>query len=119
MLGDPWTLLIVRDLMFKGRHTYNDFLEGGEGIASNILADRLRKLQDAGLILKRRDKTDARRFVYRLTEKGMALAPVLVELVVWSARHEETDAPPPVVRAMRSDRDAFIADVRKAWKVSG
>lgn len=116
MLGDPWTLLIVRDLMFKGRNTYNAFLEGGEGIASNILADRLRKLEAAGLVHKLRDAGDARRFLYRLTERGIDLAPVLVELVVWSARHEATDAPPSVVRSMRTDRAAFVASVRRAWK---
>lgn len=104
--------------MFKERRTFNDFLTGGEGIASNILADRLRKLEDAGIVVKRRDNQDARRFVYRLTAKGIDLAPVLVDLVVWSARHETTDAPPPVVRAMRMDRTAFVANVRKAWKES-
>ena len=118
LLGDAWSLLIVRDLMFKERRTFNDFLTGGEGIASNILADRLRKLEDAGIVVKRRDTQDARRFVYRLTAKGIDLAPVLVELVVWSARHETTDAPPPMVRAMRTDRTAFVANVRKAWKES-
>ena len=118
LLGDAWSLLIVRDLMFKNRRSYNDFLTGSEGIASNILADRLRRLEDGGIIEKRRDAADARRFVYRLTRKGIDLAPVLVELVVWSARYEETDAPPPVVRGMRTDRDAFIADVRKAWRTS-
>lgn len=115
-LGDAWSLLIVRDLMFKDKRTYNEFLQAGEGIASNILAERLRRLEAAGIIEKRRDAADARRFVYRLTSKGMDLAPVLVELVIWSARHEQTDAPPAVVRAMRSDRDAFIADVRKSWR---
>jgi DNA-binding HxlR family transcriptional regulator len=119
LLGDAWSLLIVRDLMFKNRRSYNDFLTGGEGIASNILADRLRRLEDGGIIEKRRDAADARRFVYRLTRKGIDLAPLLTELVVWSARHETTDAPPAVVRAMRTDRDAFIADVRKAWRTSG
>lgn len=119
MLGDAWSLLIVRDLMFKDRRTYNDFLGSGEGIASNILADRLLKLEGAGIVEKRRDPSDARRFVYRLSEKGIDLAPVLVELVIWSARHETTDAPPPVVRAMRSDRAAFIANVRKRWMASG
>lgn len=119
LLGDAWSLLIVRDLMFKNRRSYNEFLTGGEGIASNILADRLRRLEDGGIIEKRRDAADARRFVYRLTRKGIDLAPMLTELVVWSARHETTDAPPAVVRAMRTDRDAFIADVRKAWRTSG
>lgn len=118
LLGDAWSLLIVRDLMFKDRRTYNDFLTGGEGIASNILADRLRKLEDAGIVEKRRDPTDARRFLYRLSAKGIDLAPVLVDLVIWSARHERTDAPPAVVRLMRSDREAFLADVRRRWRNS-
>lgn len=119
MLGDTWTLLVVRDMMFKGGTTYNDFHAGGEGIASNILADRLRKLEGAGIVAKRRDPLDARRFIYRLTEKGIDLAPVLVELVLWSARHERTDAPPAVVAAMRSDRPTFIAKVRKQWRTGG
>lgn len=116
LLGDAWSLLIVRDLMFKDRRTYNDFLSGGEGIASNILADRLRKLEDADIIEKRRDPQDARRFLYRLSPKGIDLAPVLVELVVWSARYEKTDAPPAVVHSMRADRVGFIANVRQRWR---
>lgn len=118
MLGDAWTLLIVRDLMFKHRRTYKDFLEGGEGIASNILADRLLKLEVAGIVEKKRDPEDARRFVYRLSGKGIDLAPVLVELVLWSARHETTDAPVSAVRAIRKDRDAFIARVRRGWEAT-
>ena len=118
LLGDAWSLLIVRDLMFKDRRTYNDFLTGGEGIASNILADRLRKLETAGVIEKRLDPGDGRRFVYRLSPKGMDLGPVLVELVIWSARHESTDAPPAVVRRMRSDREGFLSDVRRRWQSS-
>jgi len=117
-LGDSWTLLIVRDLMFKGRQTFKDFLDAEEGIASNILTERLQRLECTGIVVKRRDTEDARRFVYRLTEKGMALAPVLVELVLWSARFEQTDAPPAVVKLMRTDRDAFIASARQAWKAS-
>ncbi len=116
LLGDAWSLLIVRDLMFKDRRTYNDFLAGGEGIASNILADRLRRLESAGIIEKRRDPADGRRFLYRLSAKGIDLAPVLLELVVWSARHESTDAPPAVVRHMREDRATFLADVRRRWR---
>ena len=116
MLGDAWSLLVVRDLMFKGRRTYNDFLAGGEGIASNILADRLVRLESAGIIEKRRDPVDGRRFVYRLSEKGIDLAPVLIELVIWSARYEATEAPPSTVRAMRGYRGSVIADLRKRWK---
>lgn len=116
--GDPWSLLIVRDLMFKGRRTFNEFLSAEEGIASNILADRLQRLEASGIVVKRRDPADARRIFYRLTDKGIELAPVLIELVVWSARHERTDAPPSVVGAMVSDPKACIARVRKAWRAS-
>jgi len=117
-LGDGWTLLIVRDLMFKGRKTFKEFLQAEEGIASNILSERLQRLESVGIVVKLRDAQDARRYVYRLTEKGMSLAPVLLELVLWSAQFERTDAPPAVVRAMRADREAFIASARHAWKAA-
>lgn len=116
LLGDSWSLLIVRDLMFKGRRTFNEFLAGGEGIATNILADRLRRLEAAGIIEKHADPADRRRSLYRLTRKGIDLAPVLVELVVWSATHEATEAPASVVRRMRQRRSAFIAGVRREWE---
>ncbi|MDT9002096.1 helix-turn-helix domain-containing protein [Paucibacter sp. APW11] len=118
LLGDAWSLLIVRDLMFKDRRTFNDFLHGGEGIASNVLAGRLRKLEAANIIEKKNDPEDARRYIYRLSPKGIDLAPVLVELVIWAARHEDTDAPPALVRLMREDRETFLADVRRKWRSS-
>lgn len=99
--------------MFKGRSTFNEFLAGGEGIATNVLADRLRRLELGGIVEKRPDRDDGRRVLYRLSRKGIDLAPVLVELVVWSATHEDTDAPPDVVAQMRTNRDAFIGSVRR------
>ncbi len=114
-LGDTWSLLIVRDLMFFGRTTYNEFLNAGEGIATNILSDRLQKLESTGIIEKRRDPDDARKFIYRLTEKGFDLAPMLVEIILWSAHYEKTDAPAKVIKAMTSDRTAFIANIRGNW----
>ena len=115
LLGDSWSLLIVRDLMFKGRYTFNEFLAGGEGIATNILTDRLRRLEQAGIVAKHPDPADGRRSLYRLTEKGIGLAPVLLELVLWSAAHENTDAPPAVLRQMREHRRMFLADVQRQW----
>ena len=116
VLGDPWSLLVVRDLMFKGRNAFDGFAGAGEGIATNILTDRLARLEDAGILTKRRDRTDGRRFVYRLTAKGMDLAPVMVELILWSARHERTDAPPGTIRAMRRSRRRFLDGVRARWE---
>jgi DNA-binding HxlR family transcriptional regulator len=115
IFGDSWSLLIVRDLMFKGLRTFNEFAAAGEGIATNVLTDRLTRLEAAGILTRRPDSTDARRIHYHLTEKGIDLAPALVEIVLWSARYEETDAPSSVVRAMRSRRKRFLADVRKRW----
>ena len=112
VLGDRWSLLIVRDLLFKGRTTYKDFLAGGERIATNVLADRLQRLEAEGVIAKGRDPVDARRLVYRLTAKGLALAPVLVEMIVWGARHYETGAPPATIREMTEHRERFLAGIR-------
>ncbi|HMV32777.1 MAG: helix-turn-helix domain-containing protein [Gemmatimonadales bacterium] len=116
LFGDPWTLLIVRDVMFKARRTFREFQDAGEGMASNILADRLGRLEQAGILSSEPDPTDARRVLYGLTPKGADLAPVLVELVLWSARHGETDAPPAVVRAMRTQREQVIAEIRAQWR---
>lgn len=116
LVGDPWTLLIVRDLMFKGGKTFNDFLGGGEGIATNVLTDRLGRLDANGIVDKERDPRDGRQFIYRLTERGIALAPVLIDLVLWAAAYEKTDAPPDVLKVMRSDRDGFLKRVRSDWR---
>lgn len=113
IFGDSWSLLIVRDLMFKGLSTFNELASAGEGIASNVLTERLLRLENAGILFKEADPADGRRYRYRLTEKGADLAPVLVEIVLWSARHEDTEAPASTVRAMRSRKAQFIADVRK------
>jgi DNA-binding HxlR family transcriptional regulator len=115
LFGDSWSLLIVRDLMFKGFRTFNEFLGAGEGIASNILSDRLAKLEAAGILTKTADPNDARRFRYRLTEKGVDLAPTLMEIVLWSARYEDTEAPPNTVRAMRNHREDALKQVRQRW----
>jgi len=114
LVGDRWSLLVVRDLMFKGLRTFKEFAAAGEGVATNILAERLERLEAAGIIGRAADPMDARRILYHLTDKGMALAPVLVEMVIWAARYEDTEAPPEIVRAMRRDRAAFIDELAKS-----
>lgn len=112
MLGDRWSLLIIRDMMLRGFKTYKEFLECYEGIATNILADRLRKLAAYGIITTEPDPSDGRKTIYRLTPKGMDLAPVLTEMVLWAAAHEETGNE-ALVRLMRKDKEGFLAGVRK------
>jgi len=112
IFGDKWTLLILRDLMFKGLRTFKEFQESGERIASNILADRLQRLQNQGLVTGERSAHDARIVTYRPTPKGLDLLPVLVEIVLWSARYEKTAAPPKLIARMTTDRDGFIREIR-------
>lgn len=114
ILGDRWTLLVVRDLMVRGYRTFKDFQASGEGIATNVLADRLRRLQSAGIVTSQADEADARRVHYRLTPKGIDLAPLLLDLLQWAARHEKTAAPAGFVDHI--DREAFLAEVRRRWE---
>lgn len=116
IFGDRWSLLIVRDLMVRGFRRFKDFEYSGEGIATNILTDRLRRLEGAGILAATSDPEDARRMVYRLTEKGIDLAPVLLEILVWGAQHEETGAPCEVIAEMAKNRDALLAEVRRRWQ---
>lgn len=111
-LGDRWSLLIVRDMAFNGATTYREFLDGGEAIATNVLADRLKRLEQQGIVEKSRDPEDSRRWIYTLSPKGLDLLPALVELIVWGARHHRTAAPVSVLREMTTNREGFIAEVR-------
>jgi DNA-binding HxlR family transcriptional regulator len=114
MLGDRWSLLIIRDMMLRGFRSYKEFMECYEGIATNILADRLRRLIANGIITAEADPSDGRKLIYFLTEKGIDLAPVLTEMVLWAARHENTGNQ-PLVRQMRNDKQRVIAEVREHW----
>src|SRR5580704_11552767 len=114
MLGDRWSLLILRDMMLRGYRTFNEFLHSGEKIATNILADRLRRLESYGIVETRRDPTDGRKMIYTLTTKGIDLAPVLTEMVLWAARHEQTGNQ-ALVRQMRTGREQLLASVRGRW----
>jgi len=115
MLGDRWSLLILRDMMLRGYQTFNEFLHSDEKIATNILTDRLRRLESYGIIETERDPTDGRKMIYTLTPKGIGLAPVLTEMVLWAARHEETGNQ-ALVRQMRTGKEQLLAAVRVGWK---
>src|ERR1700719_1053922 len=114
MLGDRWSLLILRDMMLRGFRSFKEFLASYEGIATNILADRLKRLIAHGIVTAERDPSDGRKLIYVLTAKGLDLAPVLTEMVLWAAKHEETGNQ-PLVRLMRADKEKFLAGVRERW----
>jgi DNA-binding HxlR family transcriptional regulator len=114
--GDRWSLLIIRDLMVRGYKTFKQFQESGEGISTNILADRLQTLEASGIILREPEETDGRKINYRLTDKGIDLAPVLLDLLLWSAKHEQTGAPCEVMALMAENREAVLAETHRRWK---
>jgi len=86
--GDRWALLILRDIVFRGKRTYGEFLKSEEGFATNILASRLENLINAGILRREGHETDGRKDIYSLTEKGLDLIPLLFEMVLWSAKYD-------------------------------
>lgn len=114
LFGDRWSLLILRDLVFGGARHYRHFAESSEGIATNILADRLRRLERAGLIRKRRDPEDRKRYLYAVTPKGLDTLPILLEMIIWGGTHDpRTAATPEFVERCKNDRERLIAEIRK------
>ncbi|EGF90562.1 hxlR-like helix-turn-helix family protein [Asticcacaulis biprosthecium C19] len=114
-VGDSWSMLIIRDLMLRGHTGYQAFLRSEEKIATNILADRLSRLELNGLIVKKPDPADARKFIYSLTEKGADLAPLLVELALYSMKHERrTDMPKEVAAEMQRNKPIFVSRLIRA-----
>ena len=104
--------------MIRGYRTFSEFEQAGEGIATNILANRLRRLEAARILRAEGQRQDRRRVSYRLTEKGIDLAPVLLELLIWGARHERTSATAAaadVIERMARHREAVLAEVRRRW----
>lgn len=111
--GDKWTLLIVRDLLFKGKGTYGEFLRSEEKIATNILADRLLALEQAGVITKSPDPANGTKFIYRLSKKGIDLLPMLVEMILWSATYDpHTAADAVFVQQAREDLDGLLQQIQ-------
>ena len=95
LLGDKWTLLVIRDLLFLGKRRFNEFLSSPEGIPTNILTDRLRRLEECGLVVKFAYQARPPRYEYHLTAMGKDLLPVLTSLIAWANRHIPGTAKPP------------------------
>jgi DNA-binding HxlR family transcriptional regulator len=116
LFGDRWSLLVLRDILFGSRRYYGEFLDAGEGISTNILAERLERLEAAGLLTRTRDPADRKRHEYGLTEKGLDTLPILIEMILWGAMHDpETAAPPEFLRRIRTDREGLIEEIRSRW----
>ena len=112
IFGDRWTFLIVRDLMFKGKHFYGEFLLSEEKIATNILADRLSFLESKGIVSKSSDPSHKQKIMYRLTQKGIDLVSVLVEVIMWSAKYDKASAVDiEFVKSDKRDKVGLISQI--------
>jgi len=111
--GDRWSFVIIREIMLRGKKTYNEFLEMDEGISTNILADRLKHLEIEGIVTKTRDPDNYRSYIYALTEKGFDLAPIVLEIISWSGKYDGRPfALRTVVNKINTDRKGFEEKIR-------
>jgi DNA-binding HxlR family transcriptional regulator len=114
VIGDRWTLLILRDLAFKNRRYFQEFLGASEKISTNILTDRLRRLERWNLIEGHPDPEDGRRVRYFLADDGLDLIPLLIEMTIWgSTRHPDPSIPPEQAERMGADREGTVKSIRQ------
>lgn len=113
LLGDKWTLLILRDMVFAGKSTYGEFLQSPEKMATNILADRLAMLDSQGFVTKQVAVDKKSKFTYRLTEKGLDLLPLLLEIIQWGSKYNSAGGNPDLLQELATDREATLARYRQ------
>lgn len=104
--GDKWSLLILRDILFRGKKTYGEFLKSEEGFATNILASRLDLLVEEGILKKEQNPEDARKDFFLLTDKGLDLIPLMFEMMLWSSKydpHSEAKRIPTLIALIKKD----------------
>ena len=112
IVGDRWTLLVVRDLLIGGKRRFAEFRAAGEGIATNILSDRLKRLEAQALVTRRTDPDNRRQVLYEPTSKAVDLAPMLLEMVRWSAKHDpDTVVPEALLRRIECEPDRVLAEM--------
>lgn len=113
-IGDKWSLLIIRDLMFKDKRHYNEFLEGGERVSTSVLGTRLKQLEEVGLITKGEDEVKKSRIKYSLTQKGIDMLPFMVDMISWSGEHDkETEAGADFLNQAKHHRDELLQSIRE------
>ena len=120
IVGDKWILVIIKQILIEGKETFKDFTESGEAIATNILSAKLKFLEEAGLIIKTQRPDNKKTNLYLLTEQGLALTPILVELASWSDENLR-DIHPTIMNGesmefLRNDKTAFTNEIEKKYK---
>jgi len=118
--GDKWSLLILRDIIYFGKHTFGEFLASDERIARNILADRLTRLQATGLLTKAPHPADKRRDIYRVSDSGLDVIPLLLSMAEWGSSHgHDTKAPAFWLALTQTRRDEMVSLIRQTVQAGG
>ena len=113
LFGDKWTLLVIRDLIFEEKQFYKDFSKSKERIATNILSDRLKRLEEHGIIISSVYEKQKTQKIYKLTPKGIDLIPVLVELIIWSSKHKTgLDVNPEFLKKLDFNKEEVLKAIR-------
>lgn len=117
IVGDKWSLLIIRDIALSGKNTYNEFLKSEEKIATNVLADRLSMLEMAGILVKEEHPESRAKIFYRLSAQGIDLLPVLVEIILWSDKYLSiSPQAKQFAKQLRKDKEAVIKQISPGLK---
>ena len=112
IIGDRWTLLVIRDLLLRGKRRFSEMHASPEQIATNVLSDRLKRLEDQGILLRSPDPQDGRKVLYSLTRAGRELAPALLEIIAWGAKHgPDSAAPASFLERMKTDRSGLLDEL--------
>ena len=118
IIGDKWTLLIVRDMLFDHTKTFKDFSNSVESIASNILSSRLKMMEEMGIITKSKMEGNQKSYIYTLTEKGVGLLPVIAEITLWSDENVRELNPTMVkedYQYVRTNKQEFLEAVKQGY----
>lgn len=117
VVGDAWSLLIIRDIALFGKKTFGEFLASDEGIARNILANRLEQLVAQNILVKKKHNLDGRKMCYELTDAGLNLLPLLLDMTIWGTdQHQTNNSPMAWIKAIRTQREKVLALTRDAVK---
>lgn len=118
IIGDRWAMLIVRDIILTEKFYFGDFANSEEGIATNVLANRLKRLEDQGIISKEQDKIKLSKYIYRLTDMGLDLLPIMIEMILFAGKHDKqpSAALKNFLAKIKNNKNEFIKNLRKQQK---
>ncbi|MBK5210548.1 MAG: helix-turn-helix transcriptional regulator [Flavobacteriaceae bacterium] len=114
VFGDKWSLLIIRDLMFNEKRTYREFLYSDEKIATNILATRLEMLCKEGIIIKKKDPNHKQKIIYSLTEKGIDILPIIIEIGCWGVKYKPVTSKQKLrAKELKNDKEKLLKEMKR------